>query len=295
MDDADNATTASSADFGTLAKGGNGNGKGGNKGPEDTETDSNNGPGNGNKPENPGNGGPGRSHEDRVVGFVSATFANTITVNGVTVAPAANAVIRHGNRSLNITDIAVGDHVQARGAMEGTTLLAVEIKVQDTGNDNEEGDPNATELEGEISALSATASCPVVDFMIGTTKVVTSAATTFDDVLCSALVNGNRLSVEGIKQADGTIQASRVELESGPDEVQGFVFELTGTASCGTATPALTFKVGATALTATTVKTTTPTTFTDVTCATLANGARVEVEGTTQADGSITAASVELH
>jgi hypothetical protein len=86
-----------------------------------------------------------------------------------------------------------------------------------------------------------------------------------------------------------------VELESGPDEVQGFVFELTGTASCGTATPALTFKVGATALTATTVKTTTPTTFTDVTCATLANGARVEVEGTTQADGSITAASVELH
>jgi hypothetical protein len=293
-DDAGNGTTASSAEFGALGKGGNGKG-GGNNGPDEGETDSNSGPGNGNKPENPGNGGPGRSHEDRVVGFVSAKFANTITVNGVTVAPAADAVIRHGNRTLTIDDIAVGDHVHARGAMEGTTLLAVEIKVQDTGNDNEEGNPNATDVEGEISALSATAGCPVVDFMIGTTKVVTSAATTFDDVLCSALANGNRLSVEGTEQADGTVQASRLELESGADEVQGFVFELTGTASCGTATPALTFKVGATALTATTVKTTTPTTFAGVTCATLANGARVEVEGTAQADGSITAASVELH
>ena len=77
------------------------------------------------------------------------------------------------------------------------------------------------------------------------------------------------------------------------------MFELTGTASCATATPALTFKVGATLATATTVKTNTPTAFTGgtpvLTCATLANGANVEVEGTTQADGSITAASVELH
>jgi hypothetical protein len=77
--------------------------------------------------------------------------------------------------------------------------------------------------------------------------------------------------------------------------VKGVVSELTGTASCATpATAALTFKVGP-ALTATTVKTTGTTTFTGVTCATLANGANVEVEGTKQADGSLTAVSVELH
>jgi hypothetical protein len=42
------------------------------------------------------------------------------------------------------------------------------------------------------------------------------------------------------------------------------------------------------------VTTTATTTFSGVTCATLANGARVEVEGTRQADGSITGAAVEL-
>jgi hypothetical protein len=59
----------------------------------------------------------------------------------------------------------------------------------------------------------------------------------------------------------------------------------------------LTLKVGATLATATLVKTTGTTAFTGgtLTCATLANGANVEVEGTKQADGSITAASVELH
>jgi predicted ribosome-associated RNA-binding protein Tma20 len=119
--------------------------------------------------------------------------------------------------------------------------------------------------------------------------------TTFDDVACSALVNGALVTVTGTTAADGSILATKVEAQAGPDEVTGTVFELTGTASCTTPTPALTFKVGATALTATTVNSTTTTAFAGVACATLANGANVEVEGTTQADGSITAASVELH
>jgi hypothetical protein len=129
----------------------------------------------------------------------------------------------------------------------------------------------------------------VVTFTIGTTNVRTTAATVFDDVTCTALANNARVGVEGIRQADGSILATKVDAEAGPDAVAGTVFEFSGAATC----PAATFKVGPTLSLATKVTTAATTTFSGVTCAALANGARVEVEGTRQADGSIVAASVE--
>jgi hypothetical protein len=276
------ATAASESTFETLGRGGNGNGNGGGNG---------NGRGNGN---GNGNGGgndrpedderPGRSGEATVVGFVAARSANTITVNGVTVAPALNAAIRHGNRILTLADIEVGDHVQARGSMEGTTLVATEIKVQDTGRDND--DVDEVEVEGTIAGLSSTSTCPLVSFMIGATRVTTSAATAFDDVTCATLANNLLVEVEGIRQGDGSILARKVEAEAGADEVEGFVFEFSGVASCSNTT----FRVGPTLSLSTRVVTNSSTSFS---CATLANGVRVEVEGTRQADGSILAASVE--
>jgi hypothetical protein len=272
------ASSAASADvFDTLDKGGN---PGGKKPGEAGESEHGKGPGDA--------GDHGRGHDDKVVGFVSAKFADTLTVNGTTVAGGPGVVIRHGNRTLTMADIQVGDHIQARGTMDGTTLVATEIKVEDTGNDNDETE---AEIKGTISAFSGTATCPAATFMIGTTKVTTSATTVFDDVTCATLANGAIVEVEGTTQADGSISASKVEGEAGPDEVEGMIFALAGTGSC----PALTFKVGSTLATATTVNTNSSTTFNGVVCTALANGARVEVEGTKQADGSITAASVELH
>lgn len=271
---------ASSADvFDTLTKGGNPGGKK----PGDADESEH-----GKEPANAGDHGGG--HDDKVVGFVSAKFADTLTVNGITVAGGPGVVIRHGNRTLTMADIQVGDHIQARGTMDGTALVATEIKVEDTGNDNDEG-AGVAELKGTVSAFSGAATCPAATFMIGTTKVTTSATTVFDDVTCATLADGAIVEVEGTKQADGSILATKVEGEAGPDEVEGMIFALAGTGSC----PALTFKVGSTLATATTVNTNASTTFNGVVCTALANGARVEVEGTKQADGSITAASVELH
>lgn len=271
-------SSASSADvFDTLDKGGN---PGGKKPGEAGGSEHGKGPGDA--------GDHGRGHDDKVVGFVSAKFADTLTVNGTTVAGGPGVVIRHGNRTLTMADIQVGDHIQARGTMDGTTLVATEIKVEDTGNDNDETE---AEIKGTVSAFSGTATCPAATFTVGTTKVTTSATTVFDDVTCATLANGAIVEVEGTTQADGSILASKVEGEAGPDEVEGMIFALAGTATC----PALTFKVGSTLATATTVNTSGSTTFNGVACTALANGARVEVEGTKQADGSITAASVELH
>lgn len=297
-DAADSVTTASTdGEFAALAKGGGGSGKDKDKGKDkdeesdDTDADddsSNSGPGRGKKPDN--GGGPGRSHQDKVVGFVDAKTGDSLTVRGVKVIAGPTAVIRHGHRRLTMDDIQVGDHVQARGAMEDTTLVATEIKVQDTDNDDD-NDADEAELKGAIADLNLTTTpCPNVTFKIGTTIVKTNSSTKFDDAACADLANGKIVEVEGTKQADGSILASKVELEAGPDEVEGTVFEFSGASGC----PAVTFKVGRVLSVATKVTTTSSTTFTGVTCATLANGAKVEVEGTKQADGSITAASVEL-
>jgi len=290
-DAADTVATASTdGEFAALAKGGSATGKDKDKGKDrDTgaDEDDRDRPGRGHKPDN--GGGPGRSHEARVVGFVSANDGTTLTVRGVSVVPGTNAVIRHGHRILTMAAIEVGDHVQARGAMEGTTLVAVEIKVQDTGNDNEDGRDEA-EVKGAIADLNLTTTpCPNVTFKIGMTTVKTDGSTTFDDIACADLANGKVVEVEGKKKDDGSILAKKVELEAGPDEVEGAVFEFSGASDC----PAVTFKVGPVLSLATKVTTTASTTFTGVTCETLANGTKVEVEGTKQADGSITAASVE--
>lgn len=119
----DSAATASRAgEADALAKGGNGQGNSGDKKPADNDDDQK------------------RSHESKVVGFVSARDGDTLTVNGIPVVPGTNAIIRHGNRTLTTGDIEVGDHVQARGAMDGDKLVATEIKVEDTGSDNDDED-----------------------------------------------------------------------------------------------------------------------------------------------------------
>jgi hypothetical protein len=282
---ADATAGATTGDIGLLAKGGNpGKGHEGDKGKDkDKEKDT--------APVSPLVPEPRR--DDKVVGFVTAVTGTSITVGNTVVTVAGDTVIRHGHRELTLADIQVGEHAVVRGRMTGTTFTATEIKVQPTGNDDDDDEgpvptPGATSFTGTVAGLPGTGVCPALTFTIATTPVRTvrtTAATVFDDVLCAALANGAVVTVTGTTQADGSVLATKVEAQSGPNEVKGLISELTGTASC----PALTFKVGTT-----TVTTSAATAFSEVTCAGLLNGTRVEVEGTLQANGSIAAASLEL-
>src|SRR5687768_4262169 len=162
-DDADGsvATAASTDELGTLKKGGhgkekdkgNGNDNGGGRDSDDDDDESDDDRG-------PGNGNPGRGHDDKVVGFVSATTTDSVTVNGVTIKAAPDAVIRHGHRRLTLGDIAVGDHLQARGTRTGTSLLATEIKVQNTDGEDDDDDGDDREIEGTVAGFSGAATCP---------------------------------------------------------------------------------------------------------------------------------------
>jgi hypothetical protein len=270
----DMATTASSGgDFTTLEKGGNGKdkGKGGGDSSESDSDESHQGV----------PGGPSHGDRGELSGFVTAVTGDSLTVRGITVMVEDTTLIRHGNRILTIADIHVGDHVQARGILDGTTLVASEIKVEDTDHDDDDGEGNdEADVKGTVSGLTGT--CPSVTFNVSTTSVTTNSSTVFDGVTCEALT-GALVEVEGERQSNGSILATEVELESGPDEVEGTVSQLDGTC------PSVSFKVKGTV-----VSTSGTTTFTGVTCAAIANGTKVEVEGTLQPNGSIAAASVEL-
>jgi prepilin-type processing-associated H-X9-DG protein len=119
----------------------------------------------------------------------------------------ASAIIRHGNRNFAFADLRVGDHIQAKGTRDGSTLVASEIKVE-TGDDDED-DNDDNDLRGTISNLTGT--CPAVSFFLGSTKVITTASTKFEDGGCSTLRNDLRVEVEGSRANDGSFVASKIE------------------------------------------------------------------------------------
>jgi hypothetical protein len=65
-------------------------------------------------------------------------------------------------------------------------------------------------VEGVVSGLTGT--CPALMFTIGTRVVITSNATRFD-VPCSSLRNGLRIEARGTTAANGSLTATRVEVD----------------------------------------------------------------------------------
>jgi hypothetical protein len=213
----------------------------------------------------------------------------SFTISGLTVKTTDTTIIRHGNRRLTFADLKVGDHVEARGTKDGTTLTGTEIKVEaDEGNDDDHdnGNHNGGEAEGVVSGSTGT--CPAVTFMVGTKKITTDSSTSFRHGTCAdATTNGAMVEVKGTKQSDGSILATRVELEKkAPTTVT-----LTGAVSGSTGTcPDVSFTVQSK-----TVTVNSSTTYTSTTCAVAtANDANVTVTGTNQSDGSVLATTVAL-
>ena len=220
------------------------------------------------------------------ISSIDAT-AKSFQIPGMTIKTTSSTIIRHGNRTFQFSDLKVGDHVQAKGTRDGTTLTATEIKVE---NDNEDDDDDKNEAEVEGLVSGSTGTCPAVTFTVKTTKVTTNSATSFRDGTCAdATANGATVEVKGTKQSDGSILATRVELEKKAPAattvtLTGFISGSRGTC------PAVTFTVQSTKVTVNS-----STTFPSTTCADATkNDANVTVTGTKQADGSVVATSVAL-
>jgi Domain of unknown function (DUF5666) len=153
-------------------------------------------------------------------GRISSIDANakSFQIPGLTVKTTATTIIRHGNKTMQFADLKVGDHIEARGTIEGTTLTATEVKVEREGEDDDdaEDDHGDAGRQAEVGGIisGSTGTCPSVTFTVQSTKVTVNKDTAFPHTSCAdATKNGAKVEVNGAKQTDGSILATRVSLD----------------------------------------------------------------------------------
>ena len=179
-------------------------------------------------------------------------------------------------------NILPGVKIEAKGTRQADgSIVASRIEIKDRAEGEAEG-------EGRVTSLVAGTSCPTLQFMVEGILVSTTGATGFDDGSCSNILPGVKIEAKGTRQADGSILASRIEIEDGAEgqaESEGRVTSLVAATSC----PTLQFT-----LEGILVSTTGATRFDDGSCANILPGVKIEAKGTRQADGSIVASRIEI-
>jgi Domain of unknown function (DUF5666) len=167
---------------------------------------------------------PGPNPEVQLEGLVTALGASSLTVSGRIVNVTAATVIVHGETTIPFSSIHVGDRVHVKGTPASATapdgpVNATKIEVQNPAgknpddNDDDDDEKNEVELKGTIAPGSLGGSCATnsLTFKVGSTAVISNAATQFKDTPCAALAAGDPVEVKGTRQANATVLASRIE------------------------------------------------------------------------------------
>ncbi len=126
----------------------------------------------------------------------------------------------HFDGHATFSSLVNGSRVEVKGTLQNGSIAATTIHVEaaDNGGGNggngNDGDGNGgdhnnqAEASGTVSAAAGT--CPAIQFMLGTTKVTTTASTEFD-LACTSVINGAKVEVKGTRATDGSITATRVK------------------------------------------------------------------------------------
>jgi hypothetical protein len=163
---------------------------------------------------------PGGHSGAEVEGLVSAidSTAGTLTVldqrlGAVMIQTDSSTVIRSEDTTITLSQIQIGNQVHVKALSQpGGAMLATEILLQ---NDRVGGN---REVEGSVTMVDQGAKSFVVQTESGTVTVRTDSSTTFRRRGASAsfsdVVMGVNVDVNGILQADGTVLAKKVTIES---------------------------------------------------------------------------------
>ena len=149
-----------------------------------------------------------------VAGVRFSTNASTVFDQGVCANLRAGATIEvHGvpqaDGSIVATRIHFEDEVQPPVAAPVPAPVPAPTPAPQPGAE--------VRFTGQVTALSGV--CPSIQLTVSDTRIVTSAVTAFDRDPCSRIVSGSVVEVRGIRQADGSVVATRVHDEdshSGP-------------------------------------------------------------------------------
>src|SRR5262245_45360666 len=128
--------------------------------------------------------------------------ARTLRVGSSLVNVPAGTPIRHGDQTFDFSALHLGDRVHVKGTATATAVTATEIKIQ-----NQQVNPNPGEVELKGTVAGRTGACPSLTFAVSGSTVLTNASTKFEDAPCSSLVNGDRVEVKGVRQANGSVLA----------------------------------------------------------------------------------------
>ncbi len=205
------------------------------------------------------------------------------TVAGKTVHVTALTEIRQDDGAA-----AVGAVVEVRGSLHADGSVdasRIEVKVAAPGAG---GNPEENDFVGAIQSLPGTASL-IGDWTVGGKTVHVTASTRLNQE-DGVFAVGASVEVKGAARADGSIDATQIELKSGvpggppsgETNFRGVIESLPGTGVVGD------WKVSGKTVHVTAV------TRVEQSSGTLMVGAFVEVQGTTRSDGSIDAVKIEV-
>jgi hypothetical protein len=132
--------------------------------------------------------------------------------------PAGDVQLKFTGSGLDATvtlkAVQAGERIDIRVRLTDTSVR-IEAERRDRrgrdDDDDDDDDRDEDEFKGIVSGL--TGSCPNVTFTLNGMTVKTNSATRFDDGACPQIRNNIRVEVHGPRQADGTIQAVRIELD----------------------------------------------------------------------------------
>jgi hypothetical protein len=176
---------------------------------------------------------------------------------------------------LTVTGVAGGDELRMTVQVSGGTATLQELSRKDK--------LNKIELEGLVVAGDC------ASFLVGTTTIITDAATQFSKGTCANVLPGTMVLVKGSAQPDGTIRATDVmfkTVETEEEEGEKTKVELEGTVTAG-GCGAFTVKNVAVTTDATTV-------FKNGRCEEIGIGVRLHVRGTPTGPASALATLVNI-
>ena len=127
-----------------------------------------------------------------------------LTVGTTAVRTALSTEVKRRGDVQTLDALKVGQSLHVVGVRQSNgSIDARKIEIDDDATGGE------FEIEGSLGGLKGT--CPVIQFGVNGFSISTSASTTFEGAACSALKSGTKVNVKGLRQADGSVAATRVK------------------------------------------------------------------------------------
>ena len=136
---------------------------------------------------------------------ISGSVPNLVLTVGTTTVRTSSSteVKRRGDvQTLSTLKVGMSVHVVGVRASDGS-LDARRIEI------NDDAPGGAFEIEGSAGGVKGT--CPSLQFSVNGYSIVTNASTTFEGAACTALKSGDKVTVKGVSQADGSVTATTVK------------------------------------------------------------------------------------